>query len=243
MTQRYVPHFTSSRWEVKAPAEPRPLERLAAPLELRPPETAEVVSEPCLARIIHDSGTSESPSNRVTRIASFEVALLGFITLPLGGSAAVAAGEGPLRALRPDSPGGRVTNERTHSSRVSPSEIHKPEAKSATSRSVSEGGPSLRPNAFPRLRFGSPSIEIGNFETHASGHFHSSLIPARLGSSRRPGRSRISVRPSCAVTKMALTGARNMAKWASSAHRLFCRAPDYNNAAWEPTPGTRAVGP
>ena len=78
-------------------------------------------------------------SYRTSSLALFEVALLGFITLPAGGSAAVAAGEGPLRALRPDSPGGRVTNERIHSSRVLPSEIHKPEAKSATSKSVSEG--------------------------------------------------------------------------------------------------------
>ena len=44
---------------------------------------------------------------RVPVPASLAHLLSGF-TLPLGGSAALAAGEGPLRALRPDSPGGRV---------------------------------------------------------------------------------------------------------------------------------------
>ncbi len=50
----------------------------------------------------HDAGKI------ITRSVSFEVALFTSLSRAAGGSDAVAAGEGPLRALEPDSPGGRM---------------------------------------------------------------------------------------------------------------------------------------
>ena len=57
-------------------------------------------------------------------LTRFEVAFFEF-TLPLaGGSDAVAAGEGPLRALEPDSPRGRVICGITTSNGISLVQIH-----------------------------------------------------------------------------------------------------------------------
>ena len=64
MSQKQLPHFKSSRREGEAPAEPRIVGAVSARREPRPPETAEVISEPFLSDVCGSQALAQTDDRR-----------------------------------------------------------------------------------------------------------------------------------------------------------------------------------